>query len=78
MGLDLFYIFIKDWRNDLNLWKISKNESLKETGPSYDQNFVYSNNLGQNTWNRIEKFDKVGQEKKSLISIKFLKLLLYH
>ena len=27
---------------------MSKNRSLKETGPSYDKNFACSDNLGQN------------------------------
>ena len=45
---DLLYIFIKDWRNALKLNDMSKTWILKETGPSYDQNFVCSDNSRQN------------------------------
>ena len=31
---DLLYIFLKDWRNPLMIYKITKNQGLKETGPS--------------------------------------------
>ena len=47
---------------------MSKNESLKKTGPSEDQNFLCSDNPEQNIWNKIEKSSKIGQKKKSLIS----------
>ena len=41
---------------------------MKKTGPNYDQNIVCTDNPGQNIWDKIEKFTKTGQEKKSLIS----------
>ena len=46
-----------------------KNRRLKWTGLSYDQTCSYSDNLGQNIWNKWEKSSKTGQEKKSLVSI---------
>ena len=65
---DLLYIFVKDWRNVEIICKMSKNDSLEKTGRSSDQNFVCSDNPGQNIWNKIEKSNKTGQEKKSFIS----------
>ena len=47
---------------------MSKNESLKLIGSSYDQRFVWSDNPGQSISNKIEKSSKTGQDKKSLIS----------
>ena len=44
----LLYIFFYDCRNTLKLQKMSKNSSLKETGPSYGQRFVCSDNPRQN------------------------------
>ena len=41
---------------------------MNKTGPNYDQNIVCTDNPGQNIWDKIEKFTKTGQEKKSLIS----------
>ena len=41
---------------------------MKDTGSICDQKFVWSDNPGQNIWNKIEKSSKIGQEKKSLIS----------
>ena len=43
-------------------------EILKETGKSYNQNFVSSDNPIQNIWNKIDKFMKIGQDKKILVS----------
>ena len=48
--------------------KISKSSSLKETGPSYCQMFVCSDNSRQNIWHRVEKCSKTGQDYKNLIS----------
>ena len=47
---------------------MSKNQSLKKTGPSQDQEIVCSDNPMQNIWNKLEKPSKTGQDKKSLIS----------
>ena len=48
---------------------MSKNESLKMIGSSYDQRFVWSDIPGQSISNKIEKSSKTGQDKKSLISV---------
>ena len=45
-----------------------KNSSLKETGPSYGQKFVCSDNPGQNIWHKVEKSSKAGQDLRSLLS----------
>ena len=47
---------------------MSKNQNLKKAGPSHDQNFGCSDNPGQNIWHEIEKSNKTGMKKKSLIS----------
>ena len=44
-------------------------KSLKETGPSCDQNFVCSDNPGQNILNKVKKSSKIGQDYKTLASI---------
>ena len=44
---------------------MSKNSSLKETGPSYSQNF---DNPAQNILHKIKKYSKIGQDLKSVIS----------
>ena len=65
---DLLNILLKDSRNAFKIATMLKNECLKKTGPSYDQKFVFSDNPGQNIWNKIEKSSKPGQDNKSLIS----------
>ena len=75
---DLLYIFIKDLMNGLKLQKMSKNWSLKENGSSYDQKCVFSNNSGQNIWNRLEKSSKIGQENKTLMSTFATKLIYFN
>ena len=47
---------------------MSKNSCLKETGPSYSQKFVCSDNPGQNIWQKVKKSSKIGQDFKKLIS----------
>ena len=47
---------------------MSKNSSLKKTGPSSDQKLVCSDNHWENIWNKIKKSSKSGQNKASLIS----------
>ena len=47
---------------------MSKNLSLKETGPSYGQTFVCSDNPGQNSWHKVKKSSKIGQDFKNLLS----------
>ena len=47
---------------------MSKNSSLKETGPSYGQKFVCSDNPGQNIWHKVKKSSKIGQDFKNLLS----------
>ena len=41
---------------------------MNETGTSWVQKSVSSDNLGQDIFNEIEKSSKTGQDKKSLIS----------
>ena len=40
---------------------------MKETGPSYGQKFVCSDNPGQNIWQRVKKYSKIGQDLKNVI-----------
>ena len=40
---------------------MSKNSSVKETGPSYSQKIVCSDNPGQNNWQKIKKYSKIGK-----------------
>ena len=47
---------------------MKNNSSLKWTGLSLDQKFPWSDNNGQNIWNKMEKFNKTRQEKKSFVS----------
>ena len=47
---------------------MSKNSSVKETGPSYSQKLVCSDNPGQNIWHKVKKYSKIGQEFKNVIS----------
>ena len=47
---------------------MSKNSCLKETGPSYGQKFVCSDNPGQNICQKVKKSSKIGQDFKNLIS----------
>ena len=67
-GTDLLFVLIKDRSNALNLNKMPKNWSLKETTPSYDQTFASLDNPEQNIWKKMEKPSKIGQSKKRLIS----------
>ena len=53
---------------------MSKNRSLK-TGPTCDKKFVWLDNPGQNTWNKIEKSRKIGQVKKNIYFCGFFDLL---
>ena len=48
--------------------KMSENLGFKETGPSQDQNFVWSDNPSKDIWNKINKSFKTQQDRKSLIS----------
>ena len=57
-----------DWRNALKLQKISKNSSVKKTGPSFGQNFVSSDNHSQNIWHKLKKYSKIGQDLKNVVS----------
>ena len=52
----------------MRLQKISKNECVKETGPGYREKIISSDNPLQNIWYEIEKYSKIGQEFKSVIS----------
>ena len=47
---------------------MSKNCSLEETEPSYDQKFFCSDNFGQNNWNKVKRSSKIGRDFKGLIS----------
>ena len=40
--------------------------NLVEAGPSYDQNLVCLENLGQNIGNKVEGLINVGKDKKTL------------
>ena len=46
---------------------MSKNLSLKETGPNYGQKFVCSDNPGQNIWHKVKKPSKIGQDFENLL-----------
>ena len=41
---------------------MSRDLSLKETGPSYDKNLVWSDNSGQNIRNEVKKSSKIGHD----------------
>ena len=41
---------------------------LKETGKSYGQTFVCSDNPGQNIWHEVGKHSKIGQNYKNFIT----------
>ena len=47
---------------------MSKSSCLEETGQSYGQKSVFSDNPGQNIWQKLKKFSKIGQDFKNLIS----------
>ena len=47
---------------------MSKNWSLKKTGPSYDKKLAFPDNPGQDIKNKIEKSSKIKLDKKRLIS----------
>ena len=47
---------------------MSKNQSLKKTAPSKDQNFGSSDNHGKSIWYEIDKANKTGKKGKSLLS----------
>ena len=47
---------------------MSKNSSVKETGPSYGQKFLCSDNPGQNIWQKVRKYTIIGQDHKKVIS----------
>ena len=47
---------------------MSKNSSLKGTGPSYGQKSVCSDNPGQNFWEKVKKPSKTEQDFKNLLS----------
>ena len=47
----------------------TKKVKFGETGPRYDQKFVWSDNFGQNIWNKVKKPNKFGQHWKTLVSI---------
>ena len=41
---------------------------MKETEPSYGQKFVSSDNPSQNIWHKVNKYSKIGQDFKNVIS----------
>ena len=43
------FIFFKNWRKSLKLWKMWKSWSLKKIGTSYEPKFVYPDNRGNQT-----------------------------
>ena len=57
-----------NWRNAFSLQKISKNSSVKETGPSYEEKFVSSDNPSQTICHNLKKYIKTGQDFKNVIS----------
>ena len=38
---------------------MSNNQSLNETGQSFNQKIVYLDNPGQNIWNEVKKSNKI-------------------
>ena len=59
--------FHHDWKNALALQKMSKNSSVKETGPSYGQKFACSDNPWQNILQKAKKYNQIGPELKNVI-----------
>ena len=47
---------------------MSKNSGMNETGPSYGQKCLCSENPGQNIWHKVKKYSKTGQDSKNVIS----------
>ena len=47
---------------------MSKKKLFKDTGLSYDQKFLSSDNPGQSIWNKIEKSIKIRQDLQVSIS----------
>ena len=47
---------------------MSKNSSLKETGLSYGQKLVCSDNPEQNILHKVKKASKIGQDFKNVLS----------
>ena len=67
--LELTCFILKSWLdNVLKLQKISKNSSLKETGPSCGLRFVSPDNPSQNIWHKLKKYSKIRQGFKNVIS----------
>ena len=48
--------------------KLSKHSSMKDTGLSYCQKFVCSDNPVQNIWHKVKKYDKIGKDFKNITS----------
>ena len=44
-----------------------KNSGVNETGPSYGQKYLCSDNPGQNIWHKVKKYSKTGQDSKNVI-----------
>ena len=57
----LLYIFAEVHKNALELLKMSKNWSWKETGPGKYKKFPCSGNPRQIIWNKMEWSSKTGQ-----------------
>ena len=61
------YIFINWWsEKDFEVIKRSKDWSVKETGAIYKHKFGYTDNPGQNIWNKVKKSSKIEQYQKNL------------
>ena len=58
----------QDWRDASKLQKISKkSKSVKETGPSYSQKSVPSDNPSRNISHKQKKYCKIGPDFKNAI-----------
>ena len=71
-AIPFLYISIKNLTKVSKLLKILRYWGLKKTGTSYDQTFGFTDNQWQNILPKVRKSSKIGQGKKTLISLKFL------
>ena len=60
LKLGCFMFFQKDCRKSL---KFQITLSLVEAGPSFDQNLVCSDKLGQNIWNKVAQSIKIRHDR---------------
>ena len=59
----IYYIMIGEM-----FWGYRKYPNVKETGSSYGQKILSSDNPSQNIWHKLKKCIKIGQDFKNVIS----------